>query len=61
VSSASETRRQLEESVRAILPRASDVPERIRTASASSATAGISGLVTGYLWGRWRGRRSRTK
>jgi hypothetical protein len=57
----SATRRQLEDSVRALLPRPEDVPARIRNASSSTASVGLGGLFTGYLWGWMRGRRSRGK
>ncbi|HEY5121147.1 MAG TPA: hypothetical protein VII84_06195 [Acidimicrobiales bacterium] len=57
----SPTRQQLEDSVRALLPRTSDIPERIRTAKSSTAGVGLGGLVTGYMWGWLRGRRSRRK
>jgi hypothetical protein len=55
------TRQQLEDSVRALLPRSSDIPARIRNAKSSTASVGLGGLVTGYTWGWLRGRRSRRK
>ena len=53
--SDSATRRELERSLRALLPEttAVDLPEP------TIATAGVSGFVVGYLWGWWRGRRTR--
>lgn len=61
MSEPSATRRQLEESVRAILPRPDAVPARIRNASSSAALSGVGGLFTGYVWGWMRGRRSRRR
>jgi hypothetical protein len=61
MSDKSATRQQLEDSVRALLPRTSDIPERIRTSKASTAGVGVGGLVTGYVWGWLRGRRSRKR
>lgn len=55
------TRQQLEDSVRALMPRSSDVPARIRNATSSTAGVGLGGLVTGYAWGWLRGRRSRRR
>ncbi len=53
--SDSATRRELERSLRALLPETTDVdlPEP------NVATAGVSGFAVGYLWGWWRGRRAR--
>jgi hypothetical protein len=55
------TRQQLEASVRSLLPRTGDIPERIRSAKSSTAGVGVGGLVTGYVWGWMRGRRSRRR
>ncbi len=55
MSHDSPTRRELEASLRALVPDvtplkgASDQP-------ATLATVGVGGLLTGYLWGRVRGR-----
>ena len=61
MNAKSATRQQLEDSVRALLPKSSDIPERIRTAKSSTASVGLGGLVTGYAWGWLRGRRSRRR
>ncbi len=61
MNAKSATRQQLEDSVRALLPRSGDIPEKIRTAKSSTATVGLGGLVTGYAWGWLRGRRSRRR
>ena len=55
------TRQQLEDSVRALLPRSGDIPTRVREAKSSTAGAGLGGLITGYAWGWLRGRRSRRR
>ncbi|MDH2903139.1 MAG: hypothetical protein PXZ08_04210 [Actinomycetota bacterium] len=55
------TRQQLEDSVRSLLPRAHVIPVRIREAKPTTASAGLGGLVTGFVWGWLRGRRSRRK
>jgi len=61
VSTGDVTRQQLEDSVRALLPRTTGIPERVLNAKSSTAGVGLSGLVTGYVWGRLRGRRSRRR
>lgn len=55
------TRRELEESVRALLPRTGDISQRLRNARTSTAGVGLGALVTGYAWGWRRGRRSRRR
>ena len=57
----STTRQQLEESVRALLPRSSTISGRLRHANSSGARLGVGGLLSGYAWGRWRGRRARRR
>jgi hypothetical protein len=61
MSEKTATRQQLEDSVRALLPRTSDVPDAIRTATSSTAGVGLSALVTGFVMGWKRGRRSRRR
>jgi hypothetical protein len=61
LNSKSDTRQQLENSVRALLPRQRGIPAKIRNAKSSTAGAGLGGLVTGYVWGWLRGHRSRKK
>ncbi len=57
--SDSATRRDLERSLREIVPAN---PLTIRTDDpADTAIAGVGGLLLGYVWGFWRGRRSRPK
>lgn len=56
MSHDSATRRELEASLRAVLP---DVRPMKDAADqpATLAGVGVGGLLTGYLWGRLRGRR----
>ena len=53
------TRQQLETSVRALLPRASDIPESLRNTPTATAGVGMGGVLAGFTWGWLRGRRSR--
>lgn len=61
VSEPSATRRELEQSIRDLLP--GDFPSSGALASQKSTTAavGLGGLFTGYVWGWLRGHRSRKK
>ena len=61
MSEPSATRRQLEASIRALLPDDLSLSHRDRNQPSDVAAAGVGGLLTGYLWGRWRGRRVRSK
>ena len=55
----SETRRELERSIRALLPSELTATKRMKGQDANGAAAGLGGLFTGYAWGWLRGRRSR--
>lgn len=60
VTEQSPTRRELEASIRQLLP------EELTNRSLSSqkptvAAVGLGGLMTGYLWGWIRGRRARAR
>jgi hypothetical protein len=57
--SDSETRRALERSVRALIPDEVTAPAKMLNRRPDSASAGVSGLLTGYAWGWMRGRRAR--
>lgn len=61
MSEPTATRRELEESVRALLPRSKDISQRLARAKSTTAGVGVGGLVTGYVWGWIRGRRSRRR
>jgi len=55
----SATRRDLERSLREVVPSS---PLTIRSDDpADAAIAGVGGLLIGYIWGFWRGRRTRAK
>ena len=57
--SESATRRELERTLREVVP---TKPLAIRTDDpADAAIAGVGGLLVGYVWGFRRGRRSRPK
>ncbi len=57
--SDSTTRRDLERTLREVVPAH---PLAIRTDDpADAAIAGVGGLLVGYVWGFWRGRRTRPK
>jgi hypothetical protein len=56
VSEPSSTRRELEASLRSFLPK--ELQEGGPAATKPTVAAvGVGGVVTGYLWGRVRGRR----
>ncbi len=55
------TRRQLERSIRALLPSDQQINELVPGKNTAVSTAGIGGVLTGYLWGRFRGRQVRKR
>ncbi len=57
---SSETRKELERSVRALLPKGLSMGAS-KSKQASSAAAGVSGLVSSFVWGILRARRLRAK
>ena len=60
MSNHSTTRQELERSIRALLPEVG--PLKVPGDDpATVATVGVGGLLTGYVWGWMRGRRSRSK
>lgn len=61
MSELSSTRRELEASLRSLLPGAFDPTSTMASQKSTTAAAGVGGLVTGYVWGWLRGRRSRKK
>ena len=56
MSEPSATRRQLEASLRSILPKEVQAGSSLATSKPTVAAAGVGGVLTGYLWGRIRGR-----
>jgi len=59
VTSRSETRRELEASLRSFLPDQLQVGNSITSSKPAVAAVGVGGVMTGYVWGRIRGRRAR--
>jgi len=59
VTSRSETRRELEASLRSFLPEQLQVGNSITSSKPAVAAVGVGGVMTGYVWGRIRGRRAR--
>lgn len=55
------TRRELERSLRALVPERTSLGGSLTSSKSSVAAAGFGGLVTGYLWGWIRGRRARKR
>ena len=54
----SETRKELEQSVRSLLPEDISLGEKADGETPHIAAIGLGGLFTGYLWGWMRGRKS---
>ena len=54
----SETRKELEQSVRSLLPEDISLGEKADGETPNIAAIGLGGLFTGYLWGWMRGRKS---
>ncbi|MGH3732934.1 MAG: hypothetical protein ACRDVC_06085 [Acidimicrobiales bacterium] len=59
MSEPSATRRELEASLRSILPKDVQVGSSLTSSKPTMAAAGVGGVMTGYVWGRVRGRRLR--
>ena len=57
----SKTRRDLELSIRSLLPDELNVGHSLTSQTSTTAAVGLGGLFTGYVWGRLRGRRSRSR
>ena len=55
----SATRRELEAKVRSMLPDAGSLPSLDGSQKPTLAAIGVGGVLSGYLWGRIRGRRVR--
>ncbi len=56
MSHDSATRRELANSLRAFLPAVEPIKD-VSEQPATIASVGVGGLLTGYFWGRLRGRR----
>ncbi len=57
----SATRRQLEASIRALLPSKEEIDEMAPSKNSAASMAGVGGIMTGYVWGRYRGRQVRKR
>ncbi len=57
----SATRRQLEVSIRALLPSKEELDELTPSKNTATSVAGFGGIMTGYVWGRYRGRQIRKR
>ena len=56
MSEPSATRRELETTLRSILPKEVQDPSSLNSSKPTLASVGVGGLLGGYLWGRLRGR-----
>lgn len=61
MSEHAETRRELERSLRSFLPERPNLSSSLTSSKSTTAAAGFGGLVTGYVWGWFRGRRARKR
>jgi hypothetical protein len=61
VREQSATRRQLEASIRALLPSKEEIDELTPSTNTTTSIAGVGGVMTGYAWGRYRGRQVRKR
>lgn len=57
----SATRQQLEASIRALLPSKEEIDEMTPSTNTTASIAGFGGIMTGYAWGRYRGRQVRKR
>jgi len=61
VREQSATRQQLEASIRALLPSQADIDELTPSKNSAASIAGVGGIMTCYVWGRYRGRQVRKR
>jgi hypothetical protein len=61
VREQSATRRELEATIRSILPDDLSLKGPSTSQTPTVAAVGLSGIMTGYFWGRIRGRRIRKR
>jgi hypothetical protein len=57
MSDQSGVRRELEASLRSLLPEPSNIGKSLTSSKPGVAAVGLGGVVTGYVWGWFRGRR----
>jgi hypothetical protein len=61
VSEQSATRRELESSIRALVPSRDALSNHEGGEKSTLASVGLGAVITGYLWGRLRGRQVRKR
>jgi len=61
VREQSATRQQLEASIRALLPSKEEIDEMAPSKNSAASMAGVGGIMTGYVWGRYRGHQVRKR
>jgi hypothetical protein len=61
VREQSVTRQQLEASIRALLPSKEEIDELTPSKNSAASMAGVGGIMTGYVWGRYRGHQVRKR
>ena len=61
VREPSTTRRELEARIRSLVPDQLQVGDSLTSSKPAIAALGVGGVMTGYVWGWIRGRRSRKK
>lgn len=61
MSEPSNARRELEASLRSILPEHAQMGNSMTSSKPTVAAVGLGGVITGYCWGWVRGRRARKK
>ncbi|MGC1239011.1 MAG: hypothetical protein WA860_09515 [Acidimicrobiales bacterium] len=59
MSEPSSTRRELEAKLRSFLPKEVQLGSSLIDSKPTVAAVGVGGVMTGYVWGRLRGRRLR--
>jgi len=61
VREQSATRQELEASIRALLPSKAEIDDLTPSKNSTASVAGVGGIMTGYVWGRYRGRQVRKR
>jgi hypothetical protein len=61
VREKSATRQELEASIRALLPSQAEIDDMTPSKNSTASIAGVGGIMSGYVWGRYRGRQVRKR
>jgi hypothetical protein len=61
VREQSATRQELEASIRALLPSEAEIDDLTPSKNSTASMAGVGGIMTGYVWGRYRGHQVRKR